>query len=118
MGYPSEGKESFFRNRYNFFFVFFFLFLTVFFFLKSMQHVKKFFKEYHSGKYMIYNLCSERKYDHQHFLGFVREFGFDDHNAPPFMMIIDFCEDVAKFLEKDFERIGNIFFVFLFFLFF
>ena len=31
----------------------------------------------------------------------VVKFPFDDHNAPPFQLIENFCEDVAAYLKED-----------------
>lgn len=70
-----------------------------------MADVKQFFEVYHPGKFMIYNLCSERRYDVSHFGGRVKEFGFDDHNAPPFHFIMAFCKDATEFLEADPDNI-------------
>jgi len=49
MGFPAESIESIYRN--------------------SMSEVVRFFNYRHSGHYRIYNLCSERKYNHAHFSG-------------------------------------------------
>jgi len=46
--------------------------------------------------------CSERKYDKANFGGEVREFPFEDHQAPSFELIFRFCEDlvIRNFLIK------------------
>jgi hypothetical protein len=40
--------------------------------------------------------CSERKYDKENFDSNVAEMPFDDHNAPPFELIYDFCLDAVR----------------------
>ena len=90
MGYPSEGFEGTYRN--------------------SIHEVKRFFTLKHPNKYKIYNLCSERKYDPGYFrLNSVNEeFGFDDHNPPPFDIIFEFCKDCFKFLDADPKNVAAI----------
>lgn len=90
MGYPSEGFEGTYRN--------------------SINDVKTFFTEKHQARYKIYNLCSERKYD----VGYFRQnsvnedFGFDDHNPPPFDIIFEFCKDCFKFLDENPKNVAAI----------
>jgi hypothetical protein len=45
MGFPSEGAEAVYRN--------------------PMEQVQKFFHQKHPNRFRVYNLCSERKYDHK-----------------------------------------------------
>jgi hypothetical protein len=47
MGFPSTGTEGIFRN--------------------PIEEVVKFFETYHKGHYRIFNLCSEKDYDHSYF---------------------------------------------------
>ena len=49
MGFPSEAVEGLYRN--------------------AMPHVQLFFQRRHPGHFKIYNLCSEREYDHDKFGG-------------------------------------------------
>lgn len=49
------------------------------------------------GKILIlYFRCSERKYDKSNFKGEVKEFPFEDHQAPSFDLVFRFCEDLVK----------------------
>jgi phosphatidylinositol-3,4,5-trisphosphate 3-phosphatase/dual-specificity protein phosphatase PTEN len=90
MGYPSEGMEGLYRN--------------------SILDVARFFKDKHRNHYRIYNLCSERKYDTSHFGdgNVVEDFAFDDHNPPPFDMILKFCKDCYQWLHKDERNVAAI----------
>ncbi len=49
MGFPSEKVEGLYRN--------------------AMPDVQRFFRVNHEGHFRIYNLCSEREYDHAKFGG-------------------------------------------------
>eukprot|EP00035_Acanthoeca_spectabilis_P020746 m.434434 g.434434 ORF g.434434 m.434434 type:complete len:385 (+) comp17715_c0_seq1:180-1334(+) len=80
MGFPSEGTEGIYRNH--------------------MKDVKRFFDSRHKGHYKVYNLCSERDYDPKKFEGRVAKYPFDDHNAPPFVLMEPFCVDVAEYLKN------------------
>ena len=51
--------------------------------------------------------CSEKKYKHDCFYK-VKEFPFDDHNAPPFRMMYDFCVAVEDWLAGDLSRIAVV----------
>ena len=79
MGYPAEKVESVYRN--------------------SMQDVQKFFNQNHPNHYKIYNLCSERKYPHDRFNNMVAEFPFQDHQAPSFELIYEFCLDLDNWFN-------------------
>lgn len=83
MGYPSEGVEGWYRN--------------------SIRDVQRFLAEKHPKHYKIYNLCNEKKYN---WSGFDKnsvneEFGFQDHNPPPFEAMYQFCCQCYTFLSKD-----------------
>lgn len=88
MGFPSEKVEAAFRN--------------------PMKEVLRFLELKHKDHYKVYNLCSERGYDIQKFYNRVGLFPFDDHNAPPFELIYQFCKDVADWLAKDKENIAVV----------
>ena len=67
MGFPSEGAEGVYRN--------------------PLKQVQQFFMTRHPNAYKIYNLCSERDYDHGKFEDRVAHIPFDDHNPPAFPLI-------------------------------
>ena len=56
----------------------------------------------------MYNLCSERDYNPAKFYGRVAKYPFDDHNAPPFVLMQPFCEDVHAYLAQDKQNIALI----------
>jgi phosphatidylinositol-3,4,5-trisphosphate 3-phosphatase/dual-specificity protein phosphatase PTEN len=88
MGFPAERLESIYRN--------------------DMHQVVKFFNARHQNHYRVYNLCSERKYNHDHFQGNVAEFPFEDHQAPQFDLIFKFCQDLDQWLAKDPKNVAGI----------
>ncbi|KYQ89772.1 protein tyrosine phosphatase [Tieghemostelium lacteum] len=88
MGFPSEKVEGVFRN--------------------PMKEVQKFLDQFHKDHYKVYNLCSERDYDHSKFYGRVGCFPFDDHNAPAFELIEQFCKDVDQWMKEDPKNIAVI----------
>lgn len=81
MGFPSEGTEGMYRNH--------------------MKDVKRFFDSKFKDHYKVYNLCSERDYDPAKFYGRVAKYPFDDHNAPPFVLLEPFCNDVTEYLQDE-----------------
>jgi len=88
MGFPSENVEAAYRN--------------------PMKEVLRFLDSYHKDHYKVYNLCSERSYDHQKFYNRVEVFPFEDHNAPPFELISSFCQNVQSWLDEDEKNIAVI----------
>jgi len=88
MGFPSENVEAAYRN--------------------PMKEVLRFLDSYHKDHYKVYNLCSERAYDHQKFYNRVGHFPFDDHNAPPFELILQFCRNVQEWLDEHEDNIAVI----------
>jgi len=88
MGFPADGTESIYRN--------------------DMADVQRFLNTRHPGHYKVYNLCSERKYDHAKFENRVLEFPFDDHNNCAFEDLPFFCKDVADFLSEDDKNVAII----------
>ena len=90
MGFPSHGRESYFRN--------------------PIDEVERFFEQRHAKRFRIYNLCSERDYEGPgRFGGRYKRFPFDDHNAPcPIKLIPDMCRDMNEFLQEDEENVVAI----------
>ena len=93
MAYPSEKIESIYRN--------------------PLSEVQKFFNSLYKGHYKIYNLCSERKYPDSYFEnGFLNlvshEFGFKDHNPPPFHLIYQFCIDASHYLNSNQKNVIGV----------
>ncbi|KAI9018694.1 protein-tyrosine phosphatase-like protein [Phycomyces nitens] len=85
MGFPSEGFESLFRN--------------------SLGDVKRFLDSRHLGHYKVFNLRSEKLYNGTKFDAPVANFPFDDHQSPPFDMLLEFCTEASAWLEKDPENV-------------
>lgn len=81
MGYPSTGVESLYRNR--------------------LDDVKRFLDSRHGTKYKVYNLCSERQYASECFDCRTEWYPFDDHNCPPFDMLVSLMEDMERWLDED-----------------
>ncbi|KAI9330018.1 protein-tyrosine phosphatase-like protein [Zopfochytrium polystomum] len=80
MGFPStRSPDRFYRN--------------------DMREVQRFLDSRHPDAYKVYNLCSERDYDHACFHNRVSVFPFDDHNPPPFHLIPLLCADVSDWLS-------------------
>mmetsp|Transcript_24764 Transcript_24764/g.48719 ORF Transcript_24764/g.48719 Transcript_24764/m.48719 type:complete len:642 (+) Transcript_24764:67-1992(+) len=91
MGFPSEGTAGVYRN--------------------PLPEVRRFFQTYHHQAFKIYNLCSEKRYPASKFSdigGQVAEFPFDDHNPPPFNLLLPLCRDMDKFLKEKDDNVAVI----------
>ena len=88
MSWPSEKVEAMYRNH--------------------IDVVARFLDERHLSKYMVYNLCSERSYDESKFHHQVRRYRLDDHNPSELGMMVDFGEEVTRFLGGDPSRVAVI----------
>jgi len=88
MGFPSQSMEAVYRN--------------------NIDDVVDFLTKRHNSKYMVYNLCSEKSYDHSKFNDQVVRFPFDDHNCPKFDDLEPFCEALDEWLCADPENIAAI----------
>lgn len=88
MGFPSEGREGWYRNK--------------------MTDVLRYFDGRYKDHYKVYNLCSERGYPPEKFYGRVANYPFDDHNAPPFVLFKPFCDDVQRYLAEDDRNIALV----------
>ena len=87
MGLPSTSIEGIYRN--------------------NMEDVKRFFNTRHTNHYKVFNLCEEKTYPKGTFYqqGY---YPFVDHEAPPLILIIPFCEDAKEFLGEDEKNIVAI----------
>lgn len=88
MGYPAQGFESYYRN--------------------SMEEVRSFFNKKFFSHYKIYNLCSEKRYGDTEFKNCDQTFTFDDHNPPMFITLVDFCKNLASFLDESPQNVAGI----------
>lgn len=92
MGLPGSGISSIYRN--------------------SLTDTRNFLDTRHPNHYKIYNLCIEKdkKYKADLFpLGQVNdEFGFHDHNPPPFDLLLACCQDIHRFLQADPQNVVAI----------
>nr|CAG4710604.1 unnamed protein product [Naegleria fowleri] len=88
MGFPSVGKEALFRN--------------------PMDEVQRMLKRNHGDHYKVYNLCSEKTYEPSSFDGRVERFPFDDHNAPPFEIMLPCCRSMDEWLKQDPRNVAII----------
>jgi len=83
-GMPSSGGEALIRN--------------------PKEEVFKFLESRHKDHYYLYNLCDGREHDYPHEMFSNRvctDFGFDDHQAPPFEMIEKGAKHMSDWLKKD-----------------
>jgi phosphatidylinositol-3,4,5-trisphosphate 3-phosphatase/dual-specificity protein phosphatase PTEN len=88
MGFPFQGLQALVRN--------------------SMADVIEYMEKKHKDKYMVYNLCAERFYDSQAFKGRVDNFGFEDHNPPPLVIMRPLCLNIHNWLTGDSTRVAAI----------
>ncbi|XP_058451447.1 GATA zinc finger domain-containing protein 7 isoform X2 [Malaya genurostris] len=80
MGYPAEMLEGIYRNK--------------------IEDVQRMLDKNHAGHYKVYNLCSERSYNHERF-PYYSVYPFKDHNPPDIELINSFCKDVDEYLQAD-----------------
>jgi phosphatidylinositol-3,4,5-trisphosphate 3-phosphatase/dual-specificity protein phosphatase PTEN len=91
MGFPSSGREGFYRN--------------------NMSDVKRFMEKYHPKHFKVYNLCAEREYDPVAFTdmgGSFEYFPFQDHNPCALEMLPAFCQSAKDFLDADEKNVVAI----------
>ena len=88
MGFPSTGVESLYRNR--------------------LDDVKRFLDTRHGNKYKVYNLCSERQYATECFDCRTAWYPFDDHNCPPFDVLVALMEDMERWLDEDADNVAVV----------
>lgn len=77
MSFPASGFEQWYRN--------------------NITSVAKFLEERHPGWHKIYNL-SNRSYNYQKFKGEVVTYEWEDHHAPPLIMLFKIWADMYSYL--------------------
>jgi phosphatidylinositol-3,4,5-trisphosphate 3-phosphatase/dual-specificity protein phosphatase PTEN len=85
---PSSGGEAMIRN--------------------PKEEVLRFLDSRHKDHYWLYNLCDGREHDYPHEMFGNRvctDFGFDDHQAPPFEVIEKAAIHMTDWLKKDPENV-------------
>ncbi|XP_062050257.1 phosphatidylinositol 3,4,5-trisphosphate 3-phosphatase TPTE2-like isoform X8 [Lepus europaeus] len=85
MSFPSSGKQSFYRN--------------------PIKEVVRFLDTKHPNHYRVYNLCSERAYNPEHFHNRVQRIMIDDHNVPTLSEMVVFTKEVNMWLAQDKENV-------------
>ncbi|XP_058403626.1 phosphatidylinositol 3,4,5-trisphosphate 3-phosphatase TPTE2-like [Diceros bicornis minor] len=88
MSFPSSGRQSFYRN--------------------PIQEVVRFLDTKHQNHYQVYNLCSEKAYDPEHFHHRVHRVMIDDHNVPTLNEMLQLAKEVVEWLAQDTENIVAI----------
>uniref|UniRef100_H2LIN4 Transmembrane phosphatase with tensin homology n=1 Tax=Oryzias latipes TaxID=8090 RepID=H2LIN4_ORYLA len=81
MSFPSSGKQAFYRN--------------------PIKEVARFLDTKHEGHYKVFNLCSEKGYDPQHFHYRVERVFIDDHNVPALEDMLKFTASVREWMSAD-----------------
>lgn len=84
MAFPASGIEKLYRN--------------------SIDSIAELFKSRHNNKYLTINI-SGRVVD-ESVLNNVISYEWEDHKAPPFDTLFVICDQVAKYLAGDPERIA------------
>lgn len=85
MGFPAEKLSGVYRN--------------------PLPEVQRFFGTYHPNHYHLFNLCAEAKYDKSKFEGRVSEYDMEDHNCPPFTVLLQVCAEMDGRLQADAETV-------------
>ena len=80
MAMPGEGLQSAFRN--------------------SLDDVAGMLETEHGKNYMVYNL-SEKEYDTSKLNDQVLDFGWPDHQAPPFKILFALCKSIDSWLKSE-----------------
>mmetsp|Transcript_19367 Transcript_19367/g.23975 ORF Transcript_19367/g.23975 Transcript_19367/m.23975 type:complete len:584 (+) Transcript_19367:44-1795(+) len=70
-----------------------------------IESVAKFLDTKHKDHYKVYNLCSEKTYDTTHFHDRVERIKIDDHNVPSAEQMIQFANNVYRWLSADPENV-------------
>lgn len=86
MAFPGSGIESLYRNSIDDVNMLY-------------MQVVSFLTEKHGGNFMIFNL-SGRKYDYSKFQGKVKEYDWEDHQAPALYTIFEICQQAVGYLER------------------
>lgn len=83
MGFPSIGRETFFRN--------------------SRRDVRRYLRLRHPKCHKVYNLCSEedRSYDPETFHEYSHEVKFADHNPCPLRQVHTLIQDMHDYLNEN-----------------
>ncbi len=88
MSLPAEGLEASWRN--------------------PLPEVSRFLRTHHGDKFMIFNLCAERKYDYAPFEYRVVEMGWPDHYTAPLPVLLELCVAIDAWLAGDPERVAVV----------
>ena len=83
--FPSSGLWSLYRN--------------------PIEKVAAFLEAKHKDRYKIYNLCSEKTYQTDHFHGRVERVMIDDHNVPSVKQMVEFADNVRAWLGESPENV-------------
>eukprot|EP00727_Mastigamoeba_balamuthi_P010605 m51a1_g6167 putative lim-type zinc finger-containing protein (894) ;mRNA; r:349626-353890 len=62
----------------------------------------------HGGRYRVFNLCAERRYDRALFHGAVAEYPTQNGCPPSYEAAVDFCKTLSRMLESDPKSVGVV----------